>query len=229
MMQIIIGSDNKKIPINIRRFDNSVKLNLKYLIETIENKYQFDTNTKVTIIDSFFKRDNLESFNYILDLVSTSDSCTLEITNNNQYTFTLIISGKIIDAFSLYNQIDMSDDIVCLDKCLMADLDIYERVSVGRGNPNSYNNSIMFRILSEKNGNISYSNLYNILASSVGIIDGILLMLEGIYKSIYNVQPDRNVIANNEIDKLSLSSINPSVMDELYQLTIGKYNQQQTR
>lgn len=150
----------------------------------------------------------------ILDTYSPFINIKVLITNITNYTFDIEFEGNLFDIIGIIKSLDIPSVFQRLDYHLNIDISLYDLLIRDIDSRISLNDSLIIRFISERNGNLGYSKVFDILRNDIPRT-GLKEYIGIIFQKIYNQKVEEARVMEINGDKLSLKSILNSKIKEL--------------
>ena len=138
-------------------------------------------------------------------MLSQCTSVGITIENVADYTFDLIMEGKLADVVSVCYSLQLSREFFRLETYMATDINLSDHLLRSNRFTGDFNTSLIIRFLSERN-KMNYDDVFSYLTSSMpkaNLRDFIPL----VFKRLYGLKVE-DVKVDRDGDKMSLKSIN---------------------
>ena len=194
------GSDEPK-EFNISKCSGMGAIN-KDLINIDLNKMN-----RVTIKERYvYSNNKINELRNTIEEISNCTTTSILIENVTKYTFDIIIEGKLLDVFSMFHNLGLITQYTKLRIYLENDIQLLDTLLNKTKMKGDLSKSLIIRFLSEKNGNVNYNYVFDVLRGDIGKGD-LSKFLPLIFKEIYGKEHFNIKFNNMDIDKLTLKNI----------------------
>ncbi len=208
-MKLTVYSKDKVRDIDIFTY------NVIDIINSLENDFEIKHIDKVKLIVTLVSKGDksIRKLEREMDKITSCSSAKMDIKKTSKFFFDFILEGKLGDVFGAIFALDISHLFTRLDTYMRNDIKLIKILAYNGNLRFDHNLSLIIRFLSEKNSNMNYNSVYDILRRDIKKTE-LRKFLPDLFKEIYGFPMEKAVFTSTQ-DKLNLNSLDDNIIAEI--------------